>query len=142
MPLGLDAATATEEEILHARIEAQRMYELYFKTLENSSADAFADNEIEALAADVLRRNTVNPGQYAKHLLDPKLQDNDSELADIPFELTGKDYATIALPEYLNLMQKLREEGALEVKRNEVGDADVYTLRRQRSAQEEAVKRA
>ena len=78
MPLGLDAATATEEEILHARIEAQRMYELYFKTLENSSADAFADNEIEALAADVLMRNTVNPGQYAKHMLDPKLQDNDS----------------------------------------------------------------
>ena len=51
-------------------------------------------------------------------------------LADIPFELIGKDYATIAVPEYLNLMQKLRDKGALEVKRNEVGRADVYTLRR------------
>ena len=142
MPLGLDAATATEEEKLHARIEAQRMYELYLKTLENSSVDAFADNEIEALAADVLRRNRVNPGQYAKHMLGPKLQDNDPELANIPFELTGKDYATIAVPEYFNLMQKLRDEGALEVTRNEAGDADVYTLTRQLSAQEEAVKRA
>ena len=142
MPLGLDAATATEEEILHARIEAQRMYELYLKTLENSSADAFADSEIEALAADVLRRNRVNPGQYAKHMLGPKLYENDPELANIPFELTGKDYATIAVPEYFNLMQKLRDEGALEVTRNEAGDADVYTLTRQLSAQEEAVKRA
>jgi len=82
MPLGLDAATATEEERLHARIEAQRMYELYLKTLENSSVDAFADNEIEALAADVLRRNRVNPGQYAKHMLGPKLQENDPDLAN------------------------------------------------------------
>ena len=50
-PLGLDAATATEQQILEARIEAQRMYDLYLKTLENTSADAYADNEIEALAA-------------------------------------------------------------------------------------------
>jgi hypothetical protein len=66
-PLGLNAATATEQQILEARIEAQRMYDLYLKTLENTSADAYADNEIEALAADVLRRNKATAGQYAPH---------------------------------------------------------------------------
>jgi len=66
-PLGLNAATATEQQILEARIEAQRMYDLYLKTLENTSADAYADNEIEALAADVLRRNKSTAGQYAPH---------------------------------------------------------------------------
>ena len=133
MPLGLDAATATEEERLHARIEAQRMYELYLKTLENSSADAFADSEIEALAADVLRRNRVNPGQYAKHMLGPKLQENDPELANIPFELTGKDYATIEVPEYLNQYLQWHQDGELD---------DEGKLTRNLTAQEEAVKRA
>ena len=66
-PLGLNAATATEQQILEARIEAQRMYDLYLNTLENTSADAYADNEIEALAADVLRRNKATAGQYAPH---------------------------------------------------------------------------
>ena len=66
-PLGLNAATATEQQILEARTEAQRMYDLYLKTLENTSADAYADNEIEALAADVLRRNKATAGQYAPH---------------------------------------------------------------------------
>lgn len=52
-PLGLEAATADEQQILEARIEAQRMHDLYLKTLENTFADAYADNEIEALAADI-----------------------------------------------------------------------------------------
>ena len=38
-PLGLDAATADEQQVLEARIEAQKMYDLQLKTLENTSAD-------------------------------------------------------------------------------------------------------
>ena len=101
-PLGLDAATAGEQQILEARIEAQRMYDLYLKTLENTSADAYADNEIEALAADVPRRSKATAGQYAPHMLGPKLQENDPDLAELPQVLTGQDYATLAVPEYLN----------------------------------------
>ena len=66
------------------------MYEHYPKTLENSSADAFGDNEIEALAADVLRQNRVNSGQDAKHMPGFKLEENESEATDIPFELPAK----------------------------------------------------
>jgi integrase len=133
MPLGLDDATATEEERLHARIEAQRMYELYLKTLENSSADAYAENEIDLLAADVLRRNRVNAGQYAKHMLGPKLQENDPDLADLPQELTSQDYATLAVPEYLNQYLRWQEAGDLD---------DQGSLKRDLSAQEEATIRA
>lgn len=66
------------------------MYEHYPKTLENSSADAFGDNEIKALAADVLRQNRANSGQDAKHMPGFKLEENDSEVTDIPFELPAK----------------------------------------------------
>ena len=103
-PLRLDAATATEQQILEARIEAQRMYDLYLKTLENTSADAYADNEIEALAAEVLRRNRAAAGQYAPHMLGPKLQENDPDLAELSQVLTGQDYATLAVPEYLKFL--------------------------------------
>lgn len=82
--------TAATVEEIQARIQVRRMYEYYPKTLENSSADAFGDNEIEALAVDVLRRNRVNSGQDAKHMLGFKLEGNDSELTDIPFELPAK----------------------------------------------------
>ena len=78
------------------------MYDLYLKTLENTSTDAYADNEIEALAADVLRKNKATVGQYAPHMLGPKLQENDADLAELPQVLTGQDYATLAVPEYLN----------------------------------------
>lgn len=44
--LNCSATVTTEEEILHARIQARRMDEHYSKALENSSADAFGDNEI------------------------------------------------------------------------------------------------
>ena len=101
-PLGLDAATATEQQILKARIEAHRMYDLYLKTLENTSADAYADIEIEALAADVLQRNKATAGQYTPHMLGPKLQENNPDLAELLQVLTGQDYAALAVPEYLN----------------------------------------
>lgn len=78
------------------------MYDLYLKTLENTSADADADNEIEALAADVLWRNKATAGQHAPHIFGPKQQENDPDLAELPQVLTGQDYATLAVPEYLN----------------------------------------
>ena len=132
-PLRLDAATATEQQILEARIEAQRMYDLYLKTLENTSADAYADNEIEALAADVLRRNKATAGQYAPHMVGPKLQENDAGLAELPLALTGQDYATLAVPEYLNQYLQWHQEGELD---------DEGKLTRSLTAQEEAVIRA
>jgi hypothetical protein len=132
-PLGLDAAIATEQQILEARIEAQRMYDLYLKTLENTSADAYADNEIEALAADVLRRNKAAAGQYAPHMLGPKLQENDSDLAELPQVLTGQDYATLAVPEYLNQYIQWHRDGDLD---------EEGKLSRSLTAHEEAVIRA
>ncbi len=78
------------------------MYELYLKTPANTSADAYADNETEALASDALRRNKAAAGQYASLMLGPKLQENDSEFAEMPLVLTGQDYATLAVPEYLS----------------------------------------
>lgn len=129
-PLGLDAATAGEQQILEARIEAQRMYDLYLKTLENTSADAYADNEIEALAADVPRRSKATAGQYAPHMLGPKLQENDPDLAELPQVLTGQDYATLAVPEYLNQYLQWHQDGELD---------DEGKLTRSLTAQEEAV---
>ena len=132
-PLGLDAASATEQQILEARIEAQRMYELFLKTLENTSADAYAENEIEALAADVLRRNKTTAGQYAPHMLGPKLQENDADLAGLPLALTGQDHATLAVPEYLNQYLRWHQDGDLDQEGK---------LTRSLTAQEEAVIRA
>jgi hypothetical protein len=34
-------------------------------------------------------------------MLGPKLQENDPDLAELPQVLTGQDYATLAVPEYL-----------------------------------------
>lgn len=132
-PLRLDAATATEQQVLEARIEAQRMYDLYLKTLENTSADAYADNEIEALAADVLRRNKATAGQYAPHMLGPKLQENDPDLTEFPQVLTGQDHATLAVPEYLNQYLRWHQDGDLDQEGK---------LTRSLTAQEEAVIRA
>ena len=72
-PRGLDAATANAPQILETRIDAQRTYDLYLKTLENTSADVYADGKIEALASDALRRNKAAAGQYAPLMLGPKL---------------------------------------------------------------------
>jgi integrase len=143
-PLGLDAASATEQEILEARIEAQRMYDLYLKTLENTSADAYADNEIEALAADVLRRNKAIAGQYAPHMLGSKLQENHwlFKHADDDMDIKQSEYAYTAVPEYLELMMKLNEEGNLKSSLNEDKTDIVHTPTRKLSAQEEAVQRA
>jgi integrase len=132
-PLKLDAATADEQQILEARIEAQRMYDLYLKTLENTSADAYADNEIEALAAEVLRRNRGAAGQYAPHMLGPKLQENDPDLAELSQVLTGQDYATLAVPEYLSQYLRWHQDGDLD---------EEGKLTRSLTAQEEAVIRA
>jgi integrase len=132
-PLELDAAIATEQQILEARREAQRMYDLYLKTLENTSADAYADNEIRALAADVLRRNKATAGQYAPHMLGPKLQENDADLAELPQVLTGQNYATLAVPEYLNQYLRWHQDDELD---------EEGKLTRGLTAQEEAVIRA
>ena len=140
-PLGLDAASATEQEILQARIEAQRMYDLYLKTLENTSADAYADNEIEALAADVLRRNKATAGQYAPHMLGSKLQENDPVLKRIPWEIKQEEYAAMSVPEHTELMIKLHEEGSLKTALNDDQEL-VHTPTRKLTAQEEAVQRA
>ena len=140
-PLKLDAATADEQQILEARIEAQRMYDLYLKTLENTSADAYADNEIEALAADILRRNKVTAGQYAPHMLGPKLQENDPVLKRMPWELTQEEWAAIAVPEHSELILKLAEEGNRKTSLNDdkkLGSSPTRKL----TAQEEAVQRA
>tara|TARA_X000000950_G_scaffold287503_1_gene400046 strand:- start:3033 stop:3179 length:147 start_codon:yes stop_codon:yes gene_type:complete len=45
----------------------------------NTSADALAENEIEALAADVLCGNKAIAGRYAPHMLGSKLQGNDQD---------------------------------------------------------------
>jgi antitoxin component of MazEF toxin-antitoxin module len=140
-PLRLDAATATEQQILEARIEAQRMYDLYLKTLENTSADAYADNEIEALAADVLRRNKATAGQYAPHMLGSKLQENDPVLKRIPWEIKQEEYAAMSVPEHTELMIKLHEEGSLKTALNDDQEL-VHTPTRKLTAQEEAVQRA
>ena len=140
-PLKLDAATADEQQILEARIEAQRMYDLFLKTLENTSADAYSENEIEALAADVLRRNKATAGQYAKHMLGPKLQDNDPVLKRIPWELTQEEWAAIAVPEHSELILKLAEEGNLKTSLNDDKEL-VSSPIRKLMAQEEAVQRA
>lgn len=140
-PLGLDAATADEQQILEARIEAQRMYDLYLKTLENTSADAYADNEIEALAADVLRRNKAAAGQYAPHMLGPKLQENDPLLSQVDWEISRQTYASLAVPEHTELMIKLHEEGSLKTTLSEDKEL-IHTPTRKLTAQEEAVQRA
>jgi integrase len=143
-PLELDAATATEQEILEARIEAQRMYDLYLKTMENTSADAYAENEIEALAADVLRRNKATAGQYAKHMLGPKLQDNHwlFKHADEDMNIKQSHYASMAVPEYLELMMKLNDEGKLKTTLTEDKTDLIHTPTRKLTAQEAAVLRA
>lgn len=143
-PLELDAATATEQQILEARIEAQRMYELFLKTLENTSADAYAENEIEALAADVLRRNKTADGQYAPHMLGPKLQDNHwlFKHADEDMNIKPREYAAMAVPEYLDLMMKLDDEGNLKSAFNEDKTDVIHTPTRKLTAQEAAVLRA
>ena len=132
-PLGLDAATASEEQILTARIEAQKNYDLYLKTLENTSPDAFAESEIESLAAEVLRKNKATSGQYAPYMLGPKLQENDPDLADLPQTLEAQDYATLAIPEHLNQYLKWQHAGELD---------EEGKLTRSLTAQEQAVIRA
>lgn len=141
-PLGLDAASASEEQILAARIEAQKFYDLYLKTLENTSPDAFVESEIEALAAEVLRKNKATAGQYAPHMLGPKLQESDPVLSQMPFEVNQEVYAAMAVPEHTKLMLKLHEEGNLETTLNESKDGLVHSPKRKLTASEEAVQRA
>ena len=107
--------------------------ELLDKEDSQASTITDKDNEIEALAADVLRRNKTTAGQYAPHMLGPKLQENDPDLTELPQVLTGQDYATLAVPEYLNQYLQWHQDGELD---------DDGKLTRSLTAQEEAVIRA
>lgn len=138
---GLDAATATAQQILEARIETQRIYDLYLKTLKKTSVNACADNDIEALAADVLRRNKAAAGQYAPHMLGPKLQENDPVLTQVSFAIKQHKHATTAVPEHIASILKLHEEGNLKTTLDDDEEL-VHTPTRNLTAQEEAVQRA
>ena len=53
-PLGLKEHLATEQQILDQRLEAQSKFDLYCKTLERVSVDAYTERQIDQLAEDVL----------------------------------------------------------------------------------------
>lgn len=82
--------------------------------MEHTSADVHAENEIKALAADVLRRNKATTGQYASHMFSPELRESSPILSLVPFEINQPAYATMALPEHSDLMSKLLKEDSTQ----------------------------
>ena len=81
----------------------------------------------------MLRRNKATAGQYAPHMVGPKLQENEADLAELLLALTGQDHATLAVPEYLNQHLRWHQDGDLD---------EEGKLIRSLTAQEEAVIRA
>ncbi|EGG30529.1 hypothetical protein IMCC3088_374 [Aequoribacter fuscus] len=68
--LDLDES-ATYDEAFEAAKPAKACYEAKIKSLRNSSPDAFTENELEALAADILKREKIQQGELALHNIGP-----------------------------------------------------------------------
>ena len=68
--LDLDES-ATYDEAFEAAKPAKARYEAKIKSLRNSSPDAFTENELEALAADILKREKIQQGELALHNIGP-----------------------------------------------------------------------
>ena len=64
--------SATFEEAFEAAKPARTRYEAFLKSLSNSSIDAFTENELEALAAQFLKRANVKRGDLALHNIGPE----------------------------------------------------------------------
>lgn len=120
-PLGLKK-NATDTEIAAAWVEANKAFELYCRTLENSSPAAYTENELDRLAEDILRRKGLQPGQFTG-VLRPEItaqeEATQTQLQNHPY-----NHADGAIPEFDDIVDDLRRED------------------RQPTVQEEAVIRA
>ena len=68
--LDLDES-ATYDQAFEAAKPAKARYEALIKSLRNSSPDAFTENELEALASDLLKRAKLERGELALHNIGP-----------------------------------------------------------------------
>ena len=65
-------ATATFDEAFEAAKPAKLRYDALVKSLRNTSIDAFTENELEALAAEYLRKANLDRGDLAPHNIGPE----------------------------------------------------------------------
>lgn len=68
--LDLDES-ASYDQAFEAAKPAKARYEALIKSLHNSSPDAFTENELEALASDLLKRTKLERGDLALHNIGP-----------------------------------------------------------------------
>ena len=68
--LDLDES-ASYDQAFEAAKPAKARYEALIKSLHNSSPDAFTENELEALASDLLKRAKLERGDLALHNIGP-----------------------------------------------------------------------
>ena len=68
--LDLDES-ASYDQAFEAAKPAKARYEALIKSLQNSSPDAFTENELEALASDLLKRAKLERGDIALHNIGP-----------------------------------------------------------------------
>ena len=106
-PLGL-SITATDSDISRASARAQDTFELYCRTLENSSPEAYADSEIERLAEDFLRRKGLKVGEFAD-VLNPNVTAQE-EQQNSQLQAHPHNYADKAIPEFDDITDNLQRE--------------------------------
>lgn len=109
------ATSASFEEAYEAAKPARVRYDALLKSLKNSSIDAFAENELEALAANYLKKANLKPGDLALHNIGPAfitrhgLEGVESSLGR---KLNTDDLKLLFFPNLLNPIIRSREKTA------------------------------
>ena len=106
-PLGLKK-NASDTDIATAWAEANKAFDLYCKTLENSSPAAYTENELERLAEDLLRRKGLKAGQFAD-VLRPQVTQEEEKLQQ-QLQAHPYNYADHVFPEFDDIVDELQRE--------------------------------
>ena len=111
--------SASFDEAFEAAKPARAGYEALIKTLSNSSIDAFTENELEALAANYLKKADLKQGDLALHNVGPefiKRYELEGVEESLGRKLTSDDLKLLFFPDLIAPVakaaniQKLRQE--------------------------------
>jgi len=131
-PLGV-SETASEAELGRAAARATEMFELKCKTLLNSDPDAYHEDELDKLAAELLRQRKASPGELVRIYTDTEVKRVEEE-DQTQYQVDAQTIADAIVPEVDDLMDKIRSKGKLTL-------YERVSLKARRALTEQATKK-
>lgn len=107
-------ATASDAEIHAAVTKANKSFDLHCKLAQNSSAEAYNENEIDHLAEQLLRRKSLTAGMFtSSKVIETQ---GGEETAAAQLQADSGDYADSVLPEFDDVVDKYNSKEPLTAK--------------------------